>query len=272
VNVETILGRQAPSGAFLSTAHLPAGPVNDENAFVTALVIDLLIQTDPHPALANAIERALEFLLRCQHPGCPGAFCFYPADAQPAWIGESLPPDTDDTALCSIALFRAGRWSRGLRRQVHDLLGRYRLATRPRGEEWFRAGVYPTWLDSARLCNPIDVCVNINVLTLIKLAGLDSRHGDGILEMVGAALDWAGDRPDRARLITPYYPHPSEMEHALERAANARVHEAQALRARMSNRSSNASQDPSLLPVCCSLGGGVVWTSPALQAARAATR
>ena len=147
-----ILASQASSGAFPSIAYLPGGPVADENAFVTALVIEQLSMTDMDPEIAGACERGAGFLFACQQRS--GAFSFYPVNAQPAWLGEFLPPDADDTALCSLALFRSGLWPRSsLRRQVFEVLETYRLQTRPRGAEWYRAGIYPTWLDSRRLHN-----------------------------------------------------------------------------------------------------------------------
>ncbi|MGH8685034.1 MAG: hypothetical protein ACREUM_06735, partial [Nitrosospira sp.] len=200
--------------------------VPDENAFVTALVINLLDGVATDPEIEKARQRGLDFLLRCERPDRLGAFSFYPAYAHPAWIGEVLPADADDTALCTLALFHGGRWRRSaLRRAVQEVLGRHRLEKSPPGAPWFRAGVYPTWLDAGKLHNPIDVCVNLNVAVLIEEAGADSRHGHGgIMEMAAAALDWAGNCPERARIIAPYYPHPAEMGYALERAVVAGVH------------------------------------------------
>jgi hypothetical protein len=268
--LSTILASQTPSGAFPSVAHLPTGPVHDENAFVTALVLCLLLSdVNPEPWVAGACGRGVDFLLQCQRPSPPGSFAFYPAHAQPAWIGEFLPPDADDTALCSLALFRAGVWPRSqLRSQVLDVLDRYRLQRRPPGADWFRAGTYPTWLETKRLHNPIDVCVNVNVLVLIEVSGAGTRHGHGIVEMVDAALDWVGDSPERARAIMPYYPHPAELIYALERAAAAGVCGAGGLLERVRTQPWSLCEDPVNAPVCSSLGAGIVWTSPVLHAVR----
>jgi hypothetical protein len=185
-------------------------------------------------------------------------------------MGEVLPPDADDTALSSLALFHAGRWRRSdLRRAIEEILGRYRVEKQPRGAPWFRAGVYPTWLDAGRLHNPIDVCVNLNVAVLIEEAGVGLRHGhDGILEMAGAALDWVGDSAERARAITPYYPHPAELRHALQRAVQAGIQSADGLLKRCAAQTWSHCADPMTAPICTSFGAGVIWTSPVLQAVR----
>lgn len=269
-----VLTSQGESGAFPAIAHSPTGHVPDENAFVTALVVNLLDDAVLDPEIEKARQRALDFLLRCQRPDRPGAFSFYPAYAHPVWIGEVLPADADDTALCSLALFHGGRWRRSeLRRVVQEVLGRHRLEKRPSGGAWFRAGVYPTWLDTGKLRNSIDVCVNLNIAVLIEEAGVGSKHGhEGIMEMVGAALNWAGSCPERARTITPYYPHPVEMGHALKRAAAAGIRGAEDLLKRFRAQAWSRCEDPVSAPVCSSLGGGVQWTSPILQAVRRKAR
>lgn len=271
--LDAILAAQRPSGAFASVAHPPCGPRPDENAFVTALVLIHLCALPPFPKVAAAIERASDFLLQCQHPRRPGAFCFYPPAATPDWLGTGLGPDADDTALAALALYRAGRWQRNaLRRVVQKVLAPYLIGRRPPGPPWFRAGVYPTWLDAGRLRNPIDVCVNLNVATLLHEAGCHGSPAQAaMIDMAGAALDWAGDSPERARQLVPYYPDPAELRFALERAASAGVPGAAPLLARAGEHawSSSANADA---PVCGGCGGLTVWTSPCLQAIRALGR
>ena len=265
-----VLAAAAPSGAFQSIAHLPSGPVADENAFVTALVLDQFEALEPDRALADVRRRALGFLRRCERSAGSGRVGVYPDGAQPAWIAETLPPDADDTVLCSLALFRAGHRPGNDLRQVLQVLDVHRLAERPRGADWYRAGIYPTWMDSRRLRNPIDVCVNVNVLTLIEVSGIGRGHGAGILDMLAAALDWAGSHEPRARAIMPYYPHPGELAHALARAVSAGVDGTRALLERVQAQPWSACEDWINAPVCGSLGGGLVWTCPLLQALRRA--
>lgn len=95
-----VLASQGESGAFPAIAHPPSGPVPDENAFVTALVVNLLSRVAPDPKVEKVRQRGLDFLLRCERPDRPGAFSFYPSYGHPPWIGEVLPADADDTALC----------------------------------------------------------------------------------------------------------------------------------------------------------------------------
>jgi hypothetical protein len=263
-----LLACETRSGAFASFAHLPDGPVADDNAFATVLVLDLLAGVDHDAEISRLRRRAAGFLLRCRRTS--GGFGFYPADAHPGWIRESLPADADDTALVAVALFRAGVWRRDdLEREVRVTLGRYRLQRQPHGAPWFRAGVYPTWLDAARIRNPIDVCVNLNVAVLIQESGVGPDHGCGeILDMVDAALDWAGASTELARAITPYYPHPAELGHALGRAVKAGVSGADGLLARYLAQAWSRREDAASAPICSSAGAGVVWTSPVLQAVR----
>jgi hypothetical protein len=263
-----LLASETCSGAFASFAHLPGGPVEDDNAFATVLVLDLLAGARRDPEIERLCERAIAFLLRCRRAS--GAFGFYPCGAQPAWIGEGLAADADDTALISVALFHAGVLRREeLERQVRVTLARYRLQRQPQGAPWFRAGVYPTWLDAARLRNPIDLCVNVNVAVLIHESGVGPEHGyGGILAMVGAGLDWAGAGAARARAITPYYPHPAELGHALGRAVQAGVSGACGLLERCLAQPWSRREEAGNAPICSSLGAGVVWTSPLLQAVR----
>lgn len=265
-----IVAGQAPSGAFTSIVQLSSGAVTDENAFVTALVLDALATSEPFPGLADIRERALDFLERCERTPPWGGFAFYPSDAQPRWLREQLPADVDDTALCSLALYRAGRWPQSrLRHQVLEVLERHRLSAKPAGAGWFQTGVYPTWLNAKRLCNPIDVCANLNVASLLEASGLGDTRTRGIVHMADAALDWVADRPERMNVIMPYYSHPAELGHALQRAVRAGVRGADRLLARFSARGWWQGRDDRTAPICCSLGARAVWRSPVLQAARA---
>ena len=268
-----IAAGQAPSGAFLSLVQLASGPVTDENAFVTALVLERLATREPSPGRGDVCERALDFLERCERAAPRGGFAFYPIGAQPRWLREPLPADVDDTALCSLALYRGGRWSQNrLRHQVVEVLDRYRLAAKPGGAEWFQPGVYPTWLSDKLLRNPIDVCANVNVATLLEASGVGEGHSRGIVHMVEAALDWVANRRERMQAIMPYYCHPAELGHALQRAVSAGVSGADELLARFGAQGWWQGSEDRAAPICCSLGARVVWSSPVLQAARAWTR
>jgi hypothetical protein len=264
-----VLDAQTESGAFPSFARLPRGPVEDENAFVTALVVDLLCKAEIDPEIAAAIERGCRFISTCENPHRPGAFAFYPRGRHPGWLGETLPDDADDTALCGLALLHAGYLRpRDLLRTFHQVLEPYRINERPRGPGWFRRSVFPTWLDTRRMRNPIDVCLNLNVAVMTHEAGLAPRYRVGIMEMIDASLDAVADHPDDLGVIMPFYPSPWELGYALKRAEQAGVGEARRLlekfaTLRLANRENNADR-----PICCSLGAGVAWLSPVLACAR----
>jgi hypothetical protein len=267
--IEDVRAAMTPNGAFRSWAHLPTGPVADENGFATVLVLEQLHRLGMWPLLEDGRDRAIAFLLACERARGSGRFGFFPAGAQPDWIADALPPDTDDTALYSLALFQAGRWPRErLRQQVCEVLAPYRLSRRPAGAAWFRPGIYPTWMDSRRLRNPIDICVNLNILTLTKAAGLDQDHGIGIIDMIHAALDWAGHSPERARQIMPYYPHPAELVQALVRAVSHDVDGARELLRIVRTKPWARYETTQDTPICGSLGGGLIWTCPLLQRQR----
>lgn len=267
--IEDVRSAMTPSGAFRSWAHLPTGPVADENAFATALILEQLHRLGIGPMLEDIRDRAITFLLTCERPRGSGRFGFYPAGTQPDWIRDPLPPDTDDTALCSLALFQAGRWPRErLRRQVCEVLAPYRLSRRPAGVNWLRPGIYPTWMDGRRLRNPIDICVNLNILTLTRAAGLDQAQGTGMIDMIRAALDWAGPSPERARQVMPYYPHPAELVQALVRAVSHDVEGARELLRIVRTKPWATYETEPDTPICGSLGGGLIWTCPLLQRLR----
>lgn len=264
-----VLGAQTKSGAFPSIAQLPGGPVVDENAFVTALVLDILSHDKSSPEIAAACRRGVDFLLRCESPGLPGAFSFYPVNGQPDWIQELLPPDADDTALCALALYSAGYWPQDkLRHVVWEVLSHHRLQQKPDGAPWFQAGVYPTWLDSRRQRNPIDICVNINVATLMRKSTVDKTYYQGIMDLAEAALKWAGADRERLQKIMPFYPHVAELGFAIQRALSAGVSGAEGLWELFNKLPAEICESDVDTPVCCSIGTGVVWVSPALQMAR----
>jgi hypothetical protein len=260
-----LLKFQTASGAFASEPHLQSRIVTDENSFITSLILLQLAHFKEDPQISEACKKAADFLLKCSHAG---AFWFYALGEQPAWIREALPADIDDTALGSLALFRAGLWTRDQLRQQVDLLGRYRIAQIPRGAAWFRAGVFPTWMSHSRMRNAIDLCVNVNVLALLAAAEASPARSEGILEMIEAALDWAGTSGERARLLIPYYAHPAELAFALARAAAFGCSDANGLLVKVQAQSWSVQDNESSSGICCSLGGGAVWHSKALAIAR----
>jgi hypothetical protein len=273
-----VLASQAPSGAFPSLVGLPVGRIRDDNGFVTALVLSELEALSGDAAVATALGRGLDFLARCEAPSRPGAFSFYPLDAHPRWIGVLLAPDADDTALFSLALQQGGRRPPAFLAHVADqVLAPHRLLDgSARAEPWHRPGAQLTWLTGQtprNAPNTIDCCVNVNVLALLWHAGPPfTARAAALVDMVAHALEWAGDSQERARRIVPYYPHPIELLHAVRRAVRGGVRDLEPHLARIAEapwaRIDHDELFPDGRPICSSIDGRVVWTSPVLQAAR----
>jgi len=273
--IHEILSAQTSAGAFTAQVHLGHRTEQDANACVTGLVLrglrPLLERADPASPLLEARERALDFLESCASPTQPGAFRFWPPNAQPSWI-EDLPDDADDTAICALELVRYERRpAEFLRTVACRVLVKHTLRNLdPLSPEWLRRGVFVTWLRDEPRPNLVDCCVNANVAALF--ASADFRHLPGYADacaMIDHAVRWAGDSRLRAQCISPFYPHPAELLYAVEHAVSCGVPELQPalslLRARARPGESECLDDR---PVCSGAYGRVFWTSPALHAAR----
>ncbi|HEV7517275.1 MAG TPA: hypothetical protein VGR07_13315 [Thermoanaerobaculia bacterium] len=265
------LPAQAPSGAFLATVH-HHGEVfpGDENGFVTALLVAELERL-PYEEVGPAIERALDFLERCR--GTSGAFHFYPPGAEPAWMGARLAADADDTALFARVLRAHGRLTREeTHRLIDSGLEPFRVHYRPESEPvWVRPGCYRTWLDRRARPNPVDCCVNANVAAFLKAAGRADHPGyAAACRTVAAGVRWAGGVDWQARSLVPWYPHPGELVHALDRAVAAGVSElAEALAFASAQAWARSDRDAAPeRPLCGSLRGKTYWTCTALENCR----
>lgn len=268
--LDELLRTQRPSGAFPSTVTLRNGPRPDENAFVTALVTLELLELRAAPRVRAACDRALDFLLSCEVAGRPGAFCFYPRSADLAWLGERLPPDVDDTALTTLALYRGGlRRLPFVRHVLATVLSSQRLRqVSSRAPSWLRPGVYSTWLSCRRRVNPVDLCVNLNVVTLIVDAGLQAAHPYApIVAMVEEGIALAEADTSVWPQILPYYPHPGELVLALRRAVAAGAKELETTLKRAERAPWGQTTEGA--PLCSSQGGLARWTSTSLALARA---
>jgi hypothetical protein len=271
--IAELLATQAPSGAFRSTVH-HHGEVfpGDENGFVTALAIhelERLPYTKMGRAIGQAIERGLDFLERCR--GESGAFHFYPPGEEPAWMGARLAADADDTALFATVLLAHGRMDRAeASRLIAEELEPFRVHYRPESEPvWVRQGCYRTWLDPKARPNPVDGCVNANVAAFLKAAGRTDHPGyDAACRTVAAGVRWAGSVAWQARALTPWYPHPGELVHALERAVAAGVTPLAETLAFAAAQPWAAADSAAPQAVCGSLRGKTCWTCPALESLR----
>lgn len=272
-DLEQVVASQLPSGAFPSTVHFADRHVADENGFVTALVLNELSRFDEDALVRQAIERGLEFLVRCEVPGRDGHFCFYPIDAHPVWMTTRLRPDADDTALFAVLLARYGRRPQSfLAEVVNTVLSPFQmLYLSERSKPWYRCPVYFTWLDERLWPNDIDCCVNVNVLTLIHRSGTVAAGRPEIVAMIHRALDWAGESIERATILSPWYPHPIELYYAVNRAVRSGVEELQSAAAVLRDlawvkgyRRAGITETP----ICGSADRRFVWTSEVLQLAR----
>jgi hypothetical protein len=270
--VQMVLEGQSGDGAFLSYVRFGERTEPDWNGFTTALVTRALARVPSLRSLSQARTRALDFLQCCESPDRVGAFGFWPRLRRPAW-GVGMTEDADDTAVIALELFRHGRLSlQNIRRIVCKVLFPFRLCSLPEPlPPWVGQGVFLTWLHSEVLPNPVDCCVNANVIALMAGAGL--THLPGYAEacaMIQEGIRWARRSWVRARALVPFYPDPRELyyalHHAVEWGAEPCAPALQLL------REFPPRGEPDMLsaqsPIFGSSDGSVVWTSPVLAAAR----
>lgn len=178
--VDDLRQQQCESGAFASTVHLPFGAYPDENAFVTGLVLRYLHHLPAVAGVEEMIQHACHFLRRCESSVCPGLFGFWPNDAYPFWMGKvRLHEDADDSAIVSLELVRHGQASMDyLHHLARRVLGEYRFfSSHLAASDWRRCGVFLTWIDYFTEPNPVDCCVNANVIALLATGGLMDMDG-----------------------------------------------------------------------------------------------
>ena len=272
-----ILAAQSSWGAFPSRVHAGDQIRADENAFVTALVLEILGEVQaaaPRAGLAASLRRGLDFLESCEDPERPGAFLFYPPELPAPRLAIDLVADADDTALALCLLQRHGRRAKDDLKHALDHVLEPHRAHFLRGDEppWVRQGAARTWLDDPPRPNPVDACVNANVATLYAVASRSGHPAYGAAwATVDAGVRATGGEAKFRHLLTPYYLHPLELLDAVRRAVRAGVaelEEAQGLlESRPWARSDRAAADLHR-PICCNAHGRPVWTAPVLQKAR----
>jgi hypothetical protein len=275
--VTRLAGLQAANGAFTCRIVFRNREEDDCNGFATALVLRHLRRL---PALTEAGEvrrRALDFLERCAAPGWPGAFGFWPADERPTWA-RNVPADIDDTCIISLELAVHGRRALSdVRQTVFEVLMPALLTeVEQPGPAWLHPLVFPTWLGPAsHRANPVDCCVNVNAVALMAWCGLAHLPGYGeACALLDRGLAWAGDNWSRLTSLTPYYPNPLELLHALEHAVFSGAIELHAARERLRSILArpalrmHAQIPPISGALCGNAYGGPYWYCPALELAR----
>lgn len=272
--LDALVAAQAPSGAFPSRVTVGDQRYADENAFVTALVLDELARLRlPAGTADRAIARGLDFLESCASHTCAGAFHFYPPDRMPRWLGVDLPADADDTALVLTLLTRFGRRTpaqavEALDRALHP----WRLHYRPEYlDPWIAQGACRTWLDRRAAPNPVDACVNANVATaLTSLGRADHEACRAARDTVLAGIAFVAENPAHRERLTAFYPDLWELVHALRRGARCGV--AGFARAAEQLASMLDAHAGAQATVFSSTDRRWLWTAPLLQTARALTR
>jgi hypothetical protein len=268
--IAELAASQCASGAIRSFVHIDGRTFDDENGFVTGLVLRELSLRNAGEEAATLRDRAARFLLRCESFRAPGLFAFWPEHGYPPWTGDTrLYEDADDSAIAAMELVRAGvRSPEALVQTGRRISMRHRaLDCRLLTEPWQRPGTFVTWLWPG-MRNTIDCCVNANVVAL--LAAAEMRDAAGYAEavaMINDAVAWAGHSPERLRAIVPYYPEPSELARAIEHAVRSGAHELEPAAGRLPTIAALQTCGDQT-PVCSSMDGRVVWTAPALQELR----
>jgi hypothetical protein len=258
--LDEILASQSESGAFRSVVAHGGQTFVDENAFLTALVAMEL------SSLGVPIDRALDFLEECRRDD--GAFGFYPRGAEPSWLGTTLAADADDTALCTLLLLEHQRMtSDEASRVIAEVLDPHRLHFRPESAGgWIQRGAYRTWLDLRARRNPVDLCVNANVASLLARVQHRGAAFEAAWRTVAAGIEWLARNPALLHYLTPFYPHPAELREAVRRAVDNGVAElAPALDRIWTLVPDDADESR---PVCGSESGATLWIAPELQLAR----
>lgn len=267
--VAKLLRMQDPHGCFPSQVTGPEWTQPDRNGFTTALVLRALRDLPPRGEIERLRSAALDFIGRCRSPEMPSAFGFWPADGRPDWAPR-LPADSDDTAIMTVELIRAGRLTRkeGLRTVCLVLL-RHRLKLR-RSEQlppWVTPGAFLTWLDRTGRPNVVDCCVNANVAALMALVG--ATHLPGFEKAVSTIVngtEWAGENPVRQQALTPFYPSLESLQEAVAHAVECGATSLRPARNRL-QALLPSTQRPA--ECCCSAYGGTEWQCAALEEAQA---
>lgn len=277
--IETIIPHQEHAGEFASTVSLPTGVLQDRNCFVTALVLRelSLLQNEScwqtSPEMSEITRRACGFLIRSTYPFHENLYSFYPHRHKPFWLQTALCADADDTAVIALELVRYGCKPIDT---LHYIFEHYFDVYRARGvlgrhitKAWHREGVFLTWLTSEDIPNPIDCCVNTNVVAV--LAAHDMKHCDGYVQavsMIHDAVMWAGQDLHRLREITPYYPCPLEFYYAVSHAVTCGAEELLSTRDALSFLL-QAWQEHTFSPqICSSVDGKIFWQAEVLYIIR----
>lgn len=256
------LAMQRQSGAYPSEVE----GLSDETCFVTASIA-LLLDPIRH---RTALQRALDFIERCECMERPGAFAFYPASGSTPRLIERLPPDADDTALAWLALLHGKRRTITAARTAFErvIAPASRNVVHSAALPWVRPHAVRTWLVDAGSDNPIDLTVNVNVVALAHCIGMpDQRACMGACNsLLAAARDMYEPRAF-ARRLAPYYADISELGLGVRRAMAYGASQLEPVMTWLAPVSGIEAFRCDK-PLYCNDHGSPVWRSPVLQEAR----
>ncbi|EHQ24997.1 hypothetical protein [Mucilaginibacter paludis] len=271
-----VLKYQSAYGGFPSYVQAGAEIIADENCFITSLVLLELIHIASDTAderLQEAINRGIGFIENCQEPGSKGRFCFYPYAGSSPRFDIRLDADCDDSALALLVLLKAGkRTPAEIKELVATQLEPHRMtfvADHERG--WVGRPLFRTWMNGTIRDNPIDCCVNLNVLALYHEAGFGNEEiTSATVNLIINAVNLYGTKDSALRLIAPYYAHRAELYFATQRTVKAGVPNTEPLLQQLTKQLSADKDDPfsENRPICCNAHGRPLWFSPALQKIR----
>lgn len=277
--VDSIKPYQRPTGEFASMVYLPFGELQDSNCFVTALVLRelSLLRKNASQKDSSSIEdmcrRACGYLIRSGYPVYQNSYSFYPHHRHPFWMRSPLYPDADDTAIIALELVRHGYKSP---ETIHYIAERYFDVYRAVGKftchmnkDWHREGVFLTWFTKADIPNPIDCCVNANVVAM--LAANDLKQQDGYFQAIGMikdAVDWASQDEIRLRDLTPYYPCPLELYYAVAHAVESGADELLTTRNALSFVLDTVDVNNLVPQLCSSVNSHIFWKAEVIYKIR----
>jgi hypothetical protein len=202
-------------------------------------------------------------------------FFFWPEEEHPFWMGgQRLREDADDSSIISMLLVRhqleGNEYLANLARNVLEQHRYFSSQSLP--GTWQMSGTFLTWLHFMEQPNPVDCCVNANILALLAFCGLKSLPGySETCRMLNRVIPGTDGSMKALASLSPYYPHPIELFFALRHAVS--------LGADVEKAFLFISGQPWLqdllyrgmddnLPVCSHQDGSIYWTSGILQTIR----
>lgn len=275
-----VLRQQSAFGGFPSFIDAGGEIIEDENCFITSLVLLELLEyvrrNGDNKEIWEAIEKGAQFIENCEQPDRKGRFYFYPLTIDSPRLPIAIDADYDDSALALSVLLCAGK--RQLK-DIQDIIielfepGKIKLIT---GQDaaWVKPSLFRTWIVPRAAYNPADCCVNLNILSFYAAAGMLGYHNNvSITQHIEYAVTLFGTGLSAMRRIAPYYAHPAELFFCLDRVARSGIKEVDGLLQKVRKNICSEFGDNVFLkadrPICCNAHGRPLWFAPVLQLARA---